>query len=224
MSKIVLFGAGKIAEEVYVYLTNDSPHEVVAFAVDGAYINRQELFGRPVVPFEELIDTHPPDDFRMFIAVGYQDLNRLRERKYDEAKRKGYELISYVCSRACNIGHVEVGENSLVLENTVIQPLTRIGSNVFLWSGNHVGHHAEIKDHTYLSGQVVIGGNSLIERRCFLGVNCTIGHQITIGEASFIGAGTLITKNVPPQSVHVAADTPRFRLGADEFLRLTKMK
>jgi hypothetical protein len=35
----VIFGAGKIADEVYFYLRNDSPHEVVAFCVDGQYVD-----------------------------------------------------------------------------------------------------------------------------------------------------------------------------------------
>ena len=58
----------------------------------------------------------------MFVAVGYQDLNKFRARKYEEAKAKGYELISYVSSRASNFGGVEIGDNCFVLEFAAIQP------------------------------------------------------------------------------------------------------
>ena len=54
MSKIVVFGAGKIADVAYYYLTNDSPHEIVAFTVDGAYLTKRDMFSRPVVPFEDV--------------------------------------------------------------------------------------------------------------------------------------------------------------------------
>ena len=94
MSKIVLFGAGKIADVAYFQLNNDSPHEVVAFTADGEYINQNEKWGLPVVAFDDILNTYPPDDFKMLVAVGYQDLNRFRARKYEEAKTKGYELIS----------------------------------------------------------------------------------------------------------------------------------
>ena len=36
--KVVLFGNGQMACFAHTVLTNDSPHEVVAFTVDEAYI------------------------------------------------------------------------------------------------------------------------------------------------------------------------------------------
>jgi sugar O-acyltransferase (sialic acid O-acetyltransferase NeuD family) len=224
MSKIVIFGAGKIADEAYYYLTNDSPHEIVAFTVDKAFLSTQEKLGLPVIPFDEVQNKYPPGDFKMFVAVGYQDLNKFRAQKYEEAKAKGYELISYVCSQAANYGKVEIGDNCFVLENAVIQPCSKVGNDVFIWSGNHVGHHASVGDHCYISGSVVISGSAVVEPYCFIGVNATIGHEITIGRESFIGAGTLITKNVEPKSVYIAQSTPKFRLDSTTFLRMTKMK
>jgi sugar O-acyltransferase (sialic acid O-acetyltransferase NeuD family) len=224
VSKIIIFGAGKIADEAYFYLANDSPHEIVAFTVDDEHLNATEKLGLPVVAFEEVVQLYPPHDFKMFVAVGYQDLNKFRARKYKEAKAKGYELISYVSSRASNFGNVEIGDNCFVLEFVTIQPCSKIGNNVFLWSGNHVGHHASVADHCYIAGQVVISGSTKVEPYCFVGVGATLGHEITIGRESFIGAGSLITKNVEPSSVYIAADTPKFRLDSESFLRLTKMK
>ncbi len=224
MSKVVIFGAGKIADEAYFYLTNDSPHDVVAFAVDREHLNGAEKLGLPVVAFDDVVQLYPPSNFKMFVAVGYQDLNKFRARKYEEAKARGYELISYVSSRASNVGNVEIGDNCFVLEFVTIQPCSKVGNNVFLWSGNHVGHHASVGDHCYIAGQVVISGSTKVEPYCFVGVGATLGHEITIGRESFIGAGSLITKNVEPASVYIAADTPKFRLDSANFLRLTKMK
>jgi sugar O-acyltransferase (sialic acid O-acetyltransferase NeuD family) len=224
MSKVVIFGAGKIADEAYFYLTSDSPHEVVAFTVDAEHLAANEKWGLPVLPFEGVTRSHPPGDFKMFVAVGYQELNKFRARKYEEAKARGYELVSYVSSRASNFGGVEVGDNCFVLEFVTIQPCSRVGNDVFLWSGNHVGHHASVGDHCYVAGNVVISGSTAIEPYCFLGVGATIGHEVTIGAESFVGAGSLVTKNAPPKSVYVTADTPKFRLDSDAFLRLTKMK
>jgi len=224
MSKIIIFGAGKIADEAYFYLTNDSPHQVVAFTVDGAHLNAKEKLGLPVVAFEEIERDYAAGDFKMFVAVGYQDLNKFRARKYKEVKAKGYELISYVSSLASNIGKVPVGDNCFVLEYAVIQPCAKIGNDVFIWSGNHIGHHASVGDHCYIAGNVVVSGKTKIEPYCFLGVSATLGHEITIGAESFIGAGSIITKNVEPKSVYITPDTPKFRLDSSTFLRLTKMR
>ena len=224
MSKIVIFGAGKVADQAYFYLTNDSPHEIVAFTVDRQYLHEQQKFGLPVVPFEEVAEAFPPGDFQMFVAIGYQDLNRLRAQKYEEAKSKGYGLISYVSSRAANFGGVELGDNCFVLEFAVLQPCSRVGNDVFIWSGNHIGHHAIIGDHCYIAGNVVISGATKIEPYCFIGVTASLGHEISVGEGSFIGAGSLVTKNVEPNSVYITADTPKYRLDSATFLRLTKMR
>jgi len=224
MSKVVIFGAGKIADEAYFYLSNDSEHEVVAFTVDAAFMADREKFGLPLVPFEEVAVHYPPADYKMFVAVGYQELNKFRARKYEECKARGYELISYVSSRAANVGEVEIGDNCFVLEFAVIQPCSRIGNNVFIWSGNHIGHHASIGDHCYIAGHVVVSGNTKVEPYCFIGVSATLGHEITIGRESLIGAGCVITKNVEPGSVYITPDTPKYRLDSATFLRLTKMK
>ena len=224
MSNVLIFGAGKIADEAYFYLTNDSPHEVVAFTVDAEHLPGPEKLGLPVIPFEEVVNRFPPSDFKMFVAVGYQELNKLRARKYEEAKAKGYELISYVSSRASNFGNVEVGDNCLVLEFVTIQPCSKIGNDVFIWSGNHVGHHATVGDHCYIAGNAVISGNTRVEPYCFIGVSATLGHEIVVGRDSFIGAGSLITKSVAAESVFITPDTVKFRLDSSSFLRLTKMK
>ena len=224
MSKVVIFGAGKIADEAFFYLSNDSPHQVVAFTVDSDYLTQKEKLGLPVVAFEDIETRYPPGDYRMFVAVGYQDLNHLRAQKYAQAKARGYELISYVSSRASNVGKVEPGDNCFVLEFAVIQPCAKVGNNVFIWSGNHIGHHASIGDHCYIAGNVVVSGSTRVGSYCFIGVSATLGHEITVGDGSFIGAGSLVTKNVEPNSVYVTPDTPKFRLDASSFMRLTKMK
>jgi sugar O-acyltransferase (sialic acid O-acetyltransferase NeuD family) len=224
MARVIVVGAGKIADEAYFYLTNDSEHEVVAFSVDRAFIPGEEKHGLPIVAFEEVEDAYPPSEYRMFVALGYQDLNRLRAAKYEAAKAKGYTLISYVSSRAANVGGVEIGDNCLILEFVTLQPCTRVGNNVSLWPGTVVGHHSSIGDHCYLTAGAIVAGNSRIEPYCFLGVHACVGHEIVVGERSFIGAGSVVTKDVAPGGVHIEPDTPRFRLDADNFLRLTKMK
>ena len=224
MSRIIIFGAGKIADQAYFYLTNDSPHEIVAFTVDREYLTDSTKMGLPVVAFEEIQEAYSPDGHEMFVAVGYQDLNRFRAKKYEEAKSKGYNLISYVSSKAANFGDVELGDNCFVLEFTSLQPGASIGNNVFIWSSNHIGHHSRVGDHCYIAGNVVISGATTIEPYCFIGVSATLGHEITVGAKSFVGAGTLITRSVEPNSVYITGDTSKYRLDSAAFLRLTSMR
>jgi sugar O-acyltransferase (sialic acid O-acetyltransferase NeuD family) len=223
MSKLILFGEGDYAEQAYYYFTNDSEHEIVAFTADEAYISKKELFGLKVIPFEEIETQYPADDYKIFVAIGYQNLNKLRASKYEAAKAKGYELASYISSKVCNYGEVEFGDNCFILDNAVIQPCSKIGNNVFIWSGNHIGHHSSVGDHCYIAGQVVISGNASVGAYCFLGVNATISHEITVGRECLIGAGTLITKNAPDKSVFIAPDTQKYKLDSESFMKFTKL-
>ena len=199
--KVVLFGVGDFARVASVYLAQDSPHEVVAFTVHEAYRTMDRLLGKPVVPFEELTDLYPPCDHAMFVAMGFSKLNKPRTEVYHACKALGYEMITYVNSRAAVWGEHEIGENCFVFEQNVIQPFVRIGNNVVLWSGNHIGHDSVIGDHCFLASHVVISGNTRIGANCFFGVNATVRDGVTIGAECVIGAGALVLKDLPPQSV-----------------------
>ncbi len=205
MAKVVLFGVGQLAEVAHFYLTHDSPHDIVAFTVDSKFLKVDQHMGIPAVPFECVEELYPPDDFRMFVPVSYRNRNKLRESKYRHAKEKGYELISYVCSRALTWPGLIVGENCFIFESNVIQPFVRIGDDVILWSGNHIGHHTRIGDHCFLASHVVISGSVTIEPFCFLGVNATIRDGITIARECIIGAGSLILHDTQPGGVYVGS-------------------
>lgn len=224
MAKIVVFGAGKIAEVVHDYLSRDSGHEVVAFTCDRAFINGERYLGLPVLPFETIEESHPPGEYGMFVAVGYHEINQVRASKYEAAKAKGYRLISYVSSRSWPGKDLETGDNCLILDGVSVQPGARIGNNVALWSGVIVGHHAVVGDHCWLAAGTAVGGGATIEPYCFAGLNATIGHEITIGASSLLGAGSLITKDLPCESVLVARDAERLRLDSRRFLMISKMK
>lgn len=224
MEKIVVFGIGNIAEVAYSYITNDSEYEIVAFTVDKEYLTKSELFNLPVVPFDELEDLFPPKGYKIFIAIGYQNLNKLRQKKYEEVKNKGYQLISYISSKISNFGNAEIGDNCFILEDNVLQPFIKIGNNVTLWSGNHIGHHSTIEDHCFISSHVVISGLSTIKQNCFIGVNSTIGHEITIEKDNFIGAGCLITKSTEAKNVFISKNTEKFRIDSERFMKFSRMK
>ena len=223
MSKVIVVGEGKIADEIYHYLMNDSDHVIVAFSADKKYITNKTKFDLPVIPFEKIEITYPPDEYKMLVAIGYQQLNKLRTDKYLEAKKKGYSFISYISSKVSNLGNVNIGENCIILENNTINTTAKIGNNVILWCGNHIGHHSIIEDNCFLAGQVVVSGVTKISAYCFIGVNATIGHQIVIGKKNIIGARTLITKNTEENSVFISQDTEKFRLDSNTFLKLTKL-
>lgn len=194
--KLVIIGDRPFAEVAYEYFTYDSEYEVVAFSVEKDYLRRDTLFSLPVVPFETLEEVYPPDEHKFFVAVVYTQLNKLRTRFYKQAKGKGYSPASYISPRAFVWRNCEIGEHCFIFEDNVIQPFVKIGNNVILWSGNHIGHHSVIKDNCFISSHVVVSGLCEIGEYCFMGVNSTTADRVTIGNNCLVGAGALILGNV----------------------------
>lgn len=201
--KIVIVGDGETAELAYEYFTHDSPHEVLAFAVEQEYKKKSEMFGLPVVAFEELEERFPPAKFKAFVAISYTKLNRVRARLFAATKAKGYQCLSYVSSRAFVWHNVEIGENCFIFENNVVQYAVKLGNNIVLWSGNHIGHQTIIHDNVFISSHVVVSGYCEVGANCFLGVNSSIANNIKIAEDCLVGMAAVIHKDTEPGKVYV---------------------
>jgi sugar O-acyltransferase (sialic acid O-acetyltransferase NeuD family) len=209
---LVIFGTGQIAELAWFYFTHDSPYRPIAFTVDRAYAGSETFLGLPVIPFDELASQHGPTEVDLFVALSYAKVNALRTAKVEEARQAGYRLASYVSSKATTFPDFTVGDNCFILEDNTVQPFARIGSNVTLWSGNHIGHHSVIEDNCFISSHVVISGGVRVGRGTFIGVNSTIRDHVSIGERCVIGAGSLIVADTAEEGVYSAPATERSRV------------
>jgi sugar O-acyltransferase (sialic acid O-acetyltransferase NeuD family) len=204
MAKVVVFGNGQAASLNYMMLSNDSPHEVVAFTVDRAYLRGTELHGLPIVAFENIQDFYPPDFYMMSIFLSYRKLNRVRAEKYFQAKEKGYKLISYVHSRAFSFPDTAIGDNCFILDNASLGAFTVIENNVIVGSGSIIGHNSVIKTHCFIGPHVVMLGSTTIEPYCLIGANSTIKDGgIVIAKDCIIGAGTVIGHNTHEGDVYL---------------------
>lgn len=209
MKKLVIFGSGDIAQLAHFYFTIDSSYQVVAFTVDADYLDAATFCDLPVVPFEELTVLYPPDEHELFIALSYSKINALRKEKFLAAKALGYRLPSYVSSHATILNQGQIGENCFIFEDNTIQPFVRIGNNVTLWSGNHIGHHSVLKDHCFIASHVVVSGGVEVGEQCFIGVNATLRDHIKVGERCVLGAGTLLLADAEPDGLYIGTATER---------------
>src|SRR5690349_11029821 len=101
MAKVILFGVADFASLGHFYLNHDTAHEVVAFSVNAEYLPPvKSCEGLPFVEFEEVERRYPSCDYKFFASMSHRKMNRLREGVYKQIKAKGYELISYVSSKA----------------------------------------------------------------------------------------------------------------------------
>ncbi len=218
---LIIFGIGKIAEVVHYYAKHECGFNVVAFCVDEQYKTANTFLDLPVVPFERVQEKYSPESHNFFVAIGYHDLNALREAKCKEALNKGYSLTSVISPLANVPTNVATGYNCFIMSPAIIHPCVTLGNNVFVWSGTLIGHHSIIEDNCWLTSSCNIGGNVILGANAFLAINATIGHSITIGKNCFIGANALVTKSLDEDKVVIVESSKPIRLSAKQFLKMS---
>jgi sugar O-acyltransferase (sialic acid O-acetyltransferase NeuD family) len=197
---LLIYGTGLIAEVAKYYFDNDSPYFVEAFTNAREFIKDDTFCQLPIFEFDDLDLAQKFPHRNLFIAIGHQGQNDIREKRFDESLTRGFNLISYISSKA-HVFSQYIGRNAFILENNVIQPFTLIGNNCTLWSGNHIGHHSIIADHSFITSHVVVSGNCKIENNCFIGVNATVFDGVTVGKNSIVGAGSVVRKSIPENTI-----------------------
>lgn len=217
---LVIFGSGDIAQLAHYYFSTDSEYEVVAFTVDAAYLQEATFCDLPVVAFENVTSVYPPGQYAFFVALSYSKLNEIRKEKYLAAKALGYLLVNYISSRASVLNQGAIGDNCFIFEDNTIQPFVKLGNNITLWSGNHIGHHSVIKDHTFIASHVVVSGGVEIGEQCFIGVNATLRDHIKIGDKCVLGAGTLLLADAEPEGVYIGTATERAQVPSTRLRKI----
>ena len=101
----------------------------------------------------------------------------------------------------------QFGKNVTIEPYVVIGAKVKIGNNVVMWSGNHIGHGSLIQDHAYISSHVVICGHCNIGEMAFLGVNSAIADFCKVGARSFISMQTKVSQDLPEDAVVLPASS-----------------
>jgi acetyltransferase-like isoleucine patch superfamily enzyme len=138
----------------------------------------------------------------------------------------GVRIFAFVNLYGCSIGdnskigtfveiqrNVEIGKNVKVSSHTFICEGVRIEDDVFI--GHNVSfindkHPRSTNSDGSLQNEAdwqVIP--TVVKRGASIGTSCTILCGVTIGESAIVGAGSVVTRDVPPNTV-VVGNPARF--------------
>jgi sugar O-acyltransferase (sialic acid O-acetyltransferase NeuD family) len=213
--KVVIVGTGETAAVVFEYLSDDTPHQVVAFSAERKFLTAGRYYGLPVVPFEDLPAAYPAAKNRLFIAISFVRLNQVRRRLYHAARAARFDCVSYLSSHASVAPDVEIGENVMVQENVTVQYGAQVGANAFLGSGTCVGYGSVIGPHCYTGPHATVGSSCRVGSGSFLGAASYLADGCSAGEDCVIGAGAIVMKGALPR--HVYLGNPARPVARDSF-------
>jgi len=218
---VVIYGNGPVARVLVSFARRRM--NIVAFTVDDHCIGAGEtsFCSLPLLPFSTVERYYLPAAHSMIIAVGFVDMNDLREQKYQEAKAKGYRFETYVHDSVCRHDGVVIEENCIVLDHVSIHVGCRIERGTFISGNVSIGHDCRIGHSNWINAGVAIAGGCTIGSRCFFGVNACVGQDVQIGEQNFVGANTLITRSTGEGEVYISESGVKFRLNSKSFLKFS---
>lgn len=113
--------------------------------------------------------------------------------------------------------NAQLGENCNICAHTLIESDVIIGNNVTIKSGVYVWDGTRIEDDVFIGPNATLTNDPMprskrypknfsgitLKKGCSVGANATILPGIIIGENSMVGAGSVVTKDVPENSVVV---------------------
>lgn len=217
--KVILVGNAVTANILYSYLQADDRYEVLGLTVDDEYVAQGGVPGLKAVGLSQVRQTFSPETCRIVMAVGYDNLNRVRESLFLRLKEWGYIAETYVHPDARVFTDQPLGQGALVLPFAVVEPHARLGDNSVVWSNVTVAHHSEVAENCWIASGAVIAGQARVLRNSFIGVNATIVDRVSVGEYNVVGAGALISKDTKPQTVHLARSAEPLRYSSDDYVK-----
>ena len=196
--RVVIFGAGRMAQFISAAIESDSGREVVGFCVDPGYQMARSLLGRPVVPVAEVADLVDLATTEALVAVGPQRGLRLREEGLRRLRDLGLVVTHHVSAHAHVWRDLVIRPNVIIHAGAVIDPFVRLEEGVTIRSNATIGHHSEVAPSTFVASGAVLGGGVMVGNRCFIGLGSVIRDGVTLAPETFVGAGAVVTEDTEP--------------------------
>jgi acetyltransferase-like isoleucine patch superfamily enzyme len=139
---------------------------------------------------------------------------------------RNVKLSKFINMYGCTIGDdvkigafVEIQKNASIGNNCKISSHSFICEGVTIEDAVFIGHSVTFINDMYPRATAVGGAlqteadwkvdKTVVKKGASIGSGCTILANVTIGEGAIIGAGSVVTKDVPPNAI-VAGNPAKF--------------
>ena len=188
---IIIIGAGGHTKVIIDIIKNENK-EIYGIFDDDEKKHGSSILGVKVIGnIKDLFDLK--GEFLFIIGIGD---NHSRKKITDLLIKKGIKFTRAIHPSSIIAEDVEVGEGTVIMANTVINPGTRIGKHCIINTSVSIDHDNEIEDYVHFSPNSTTGGTVKVGRNTWVGLGTKIINNISIGQDVIIGAGSVIIDDI----------------------------
>jgi len=122
----------------------------------------------------------------------------------------GFSPIKLVHPKAWVAETAQLGDGAQVLAMAAVSEEAKIGRQSIVNTNASVDHESVIGDGCHIMPGATIAGCVVVGDLCTIGSNATVFPRVRIGSGAVVGAGSVVTKDVPDNTVVIGAPA-RFR-------------
>lgn len=197
MDRLLVYGLGGHSKVIRMMIKN-SPHQTMSIIADddnkrliNAQLDLNVIHSSRIAYFKEDFDT-------VVLAIGSNASRRKLAEQYSN-----YKFAMVIDSTAIVAEDVIIGEGTVIMPRSIINPSVKIGKHCIVNSGAIVEHDCIIGDYSHISPGAVLTGGVVVGKSVHIGANATILPGLKIGDNTVIGAGTVVTKDISTNSVMI---------------------
>ena len=166
-----------------------------------SYPKVREFKGKPLIKdprWYNNTSAYPVDAY--IVAIGN---NKQRLQHINFALQKDIPLLSAIHPTVTLLPESSIGFNCIIHANAVIGYKAILGNGVIVNTGSQLDHHVVVKDGVTIDPGCIIAGNVLIKKGATLHTSTTVINKIVIGENSVTGAGSVVLRDIEPDTTVV---------------------
>lgn len=194
----VIYCAGEQGRVVLDILRISGIHDDVVFIDDDQSLHGKSVVDVPVIGGREEIPTLTDGKIQCIIAFG--DRPDVRLSIVDALSDVDCEFFNAIHPSSTISQTVTLGQGITINGQSYIGPGSILNSHTLVDSCVNISHDCIIKTGATITPSATLAGGVEIGCNAYIGPNATILEELTIGDNAVVGAGSVVTKDVPPET------------------------
>jgi len=199
--KILILGGGRGCVQVLDAILRSERHEVVGILDDNESLHGKKILGIKILgPISLVYELREKGIFDKLVISFSNDIDK-RAELYESLKKQGFSFTNIIDRTVQIHSNVEIGTGNVIMANCRIGSCSIIGDNNFLSAFVNIEHHNIVGSHCTFGPGVMTSSRVQIGDKVKFGTGIFIEPGIKIGTNSIISSGSIITFDVPENSV-----------------------